>query len=315
MAMNLIQFQRGMSLPEFQRSFGTVAQCTEALRVARWPNGFRCPRCGAAEHCRLGRGELYQCNACRGQTSLVAGTLMANTKLALPIWLLAIYLISQAKTGLSALALKRQLGVSYPTAWLMHHKILHAMAQRDTVHRLGGHVQLDDAYLGGEHAGGKPGRGSQNKVPFVAAVSMSDAGQPRYLKLTPVAGFTHEAIKQWAGAHLHPGTRVASDGLACFTAVREAGCEHQHTVVGSAKPRDLPQFKWVNTVLGNLKTSLSGTHHAFKFTKYAAAYLAAFAYRFNRRFDLRGLVARLIIDVTNTHPIPQHVIRAAETRC
>ena len=315
MAMNLIQFQRGMSLPEFQRSFGSAAQCADALRAARWPNGFVCPRCGSAEHCRLGRGELHQCTACRGQTSLVAGTLMANTKLPLPIWFLAIYLISQAKTGLSVLALKRQLGVSYPPAWLMHHKLLRAMAQRDGVHRLGGQVQMDDAYLGGELAGGKPGRGSQNKVPFVAAVSLSDEGRPRYLKLTPVAGFTHEAIKQWACAHLHPGACVASDGLACFTAVREAGCEHQHTVVGSAKPRELPQFKWVNTVLGNLKTSLSGTHHAFKFAKYATFYLAAFAYRFNRRFDLRGLVARLVVDAANTHPIPRHVILAAETRC
>ena len=315
MAMNLIQFQRGLSLPEFQRSFGSVAQCAEALRAARWPNGFRCPRCSGAEHCRLGRGELFQCNACRRQTSLVAGTLMANTKLALPIWFLAIYLISQAKSGLSALALSRQLGVSYPTAWLMHHKLLRAMAQRDDMHRLGGHVQLDDAYLGGERAGGKPGRGSENKVPFVAAVSLGDEGQPRYVKLTPVAGFTHAAIKQWAGAHLHPGACVASDGLACFTAVREAGCEHQPTVVGSAKPRDLPQFKWVNTVLGNVKTSLSGTHHAFKFAKYATAYLAAFAYRFNRRFDLRGLVARLLVDVANTRPHPRHVILAAETRC
>ena len=189
------------------------------------------------------------------------------------------------------------------------------MAQRDSVHRLGGHVQLDDAYLGGELAGGKSGRGSQNKVPFVAAVSMSDEGRSRFVKLTPVAGFTHEAIKHWADAHLHPGACVASDGLACFTAVRQAGCEHQPTVVGDAKPRELPQFKWVNTVLSNLKTSLSGTHHAFKFTKYAAAYLAGFSYRFNRRFDLRGLLGRLVIDVANTHPHPRRVIRAAETRC
>ena len=128
MAMNPIQFQRGMSLPEFHRSFGSAAQCAEALRAARWPQGFCCPRCGSAEHCRLGRGELYQCSACRRQTSLVAGTLMANTKLPLPLWFLAIYLIGQAKTGLSVLALKRALGVSYPTAWLMHHKIAAAMA-------------------------------------------------------------------------------------------------------------------------------------------------------------------------------------------
>lgn len=318
MAMNRIQFQHGLSLPDFLRSFGSQAQCAEALRVARWPEGFRCPRCGASAHCRLGSAERYQCNACRLQTSLTAGTLMDNSKLPLTTWFLALYLISQAKTGLSALALKRQLGVSYPTAWLMHHKILRAMAQRDAVHRLSGHVQMDDAYLGGElprGETGKSGRGSENKVPFVAAVSLTPEGHPQYLKLTPVAGFTREAIKAWAQANLQPGALVSSDGLACFAAVREAGCEHHFTVVGSAKPRALPQFKWVNTVLGNLKTSLSGAHHAFKFPKYAAFYLAAFAYRFNRRFDLRGLLARLVVDAANTLAQPQRLIRAAETHC
>ena len=115
--------------------------------------------------------------------------------------------------------------------------------------------------------------------------------------------------------NLEPGCDVRSDGLGCFAGVIDAGCAHSYIVVGSRKPRDLPQFTWVNTVLGNLKTSLSGTHHAFKFAKYAPAYLAGFAYRFNRRFDLRGLVTRLIVDVANTHPHPRHVFLAAETRC
>ena len=113
MAMNPIQFQRGMSVPELQRAFGSPAQCAEALRAARWPNGFVCPRCGGAEHCRLGRGEKPPMHGLPppGRSSLVAGTLMANTKLPLPLWFLAIYLIGQAKTGLSVLALKRALGV------------------------------------------------------------------------------------------------------------------------------------------------------------------------------------------------------------
>ena len=61
--------------------------------------------------------------------------------------------------------------VSYPNAWLLHQKINCAMARQDGTHQLGGAVQIDDAYLGGERAGGKVGRGSENKVPFVAAVS------------------------------------------------------------------------------------------------------------------------------------------------
>jgi hypothetical protein len=71
---------------------------------------------------------------------LTAGTVFAGTKLPLTSWFLAMYLISQAKTGLSALALKRHLGVSYPTAWLMHHKIMHAMALQAGEHRLDGTV-------------------------------------------------------------------------------------------------------------------------------------------------------------------------------
>lgn len=313
MAYNPIQFQQGMSLPEFLQSFGTEPGCCEAVLRARWPDGFVCPRCRSSAHCiifSVGR-PLFQCHACHRQTSLTAGTLFGSTKLPLTKWFLAIYLISQAKTGLSALQLKRHIGVSYPTAWLIHHKIMIAMTAREAEHRLSGTVQVDDAYLGGERVGGKPGRGSENKVPFVAAVSLNEAGNPRFAKLTPVPGFTSQAISSWARANLAAGTCVLSDGLACFAAVTEAGCTHTVEVVGQRKPRDLPQFKWVNTVLGNLKTMLSGAYKAFGYAKYADRYLGAFTYRFNRRFDLADLVVRLVVDVCRCKATPARVIRQA----
>jgi hypothetical protein len=240
---------------------------------------------------------------------------LQGTKLGLTVWFLAIYLLSQAKTGLSALALKRHLGVSYPTAWLIHHKLMQAMSQREDRYVLEGQVQVDDAYLGGERSGGKAGRGSENKVPFVAAVSLSDDGHPLRAKLTPVAGFTLKAIEQWASEHLAPGATVLSDGLACFSAVTKAGCAHQPTVAGERKPKDMPEFEWINTVLGNLKTSLTGSYHAFAFRKYAALYLGAFAYRFNRRFDLRTLHQRLLVAAAHCGPQPQRSIRLAEGHC
>jgi hypothetical protein len=283
MSSHQIQFQPGMSIPEFLTHFGTEAQCADAIRRSRWADGFRCPRCAGAQHYVVGHGarKLFQCGACRHQTSLTAGTLMEHTKLPLTTWFLAIHLISQAKTGISALALKRDLGVSYPTAWLLHHKINTAMAHQEAAHRLDGFVQLDDAYLGGERSGGKVGRGSENKVPFVAAVSLNAAGQPMRLKLDLVKGFTCESISRWAKA----------------------------SVVGALKPRHLPEFKWINTMLGNLKTTLAGAFKALKFRKYAQTYLAAFAYRFNQRFDLRGLIATLIVDVAKTRPVKEKVIR------
>ena len=227
---------------------------------------------------------------------------MEHTKLPLTTWCLAVYLI--------ALALKRHLGVSYPTAWLLHQKINRAMAKQDSTHRLDGTVQLDDAYLVGERAGDKPGRGFENKMPFVAAVSLNGAEHSMHTKLNLVSGFTWTVIGNWAEASLAPGRLVVSDGLGCFAAVADAGCTHQALVVGHLKPRDLPQFERVNTVLGNLKTTLTGAFHSWKYSKYASHYLTAFAYRFNHRFDLRTLVARLIVDVSRCGPITEKLVRA-----
>ena len=118
MASQQIQFQQGLSIPEFLAVFGTEAQCVEAVKASRWPAGCYCPRCDSTAHCVVGHGarKLFQCNGCRHQTPLTSGSLMEHTKLPLTTWFLAIYILSQAKTGLSALALKRQIGVSYPTA-------------------------------------------------------------------------------------------------------------------------------------------------------------------------------------------------------
>ncbi len=82
MAFNRSQFQPGMSIPDFLRSFGTEAQCVEAVKAARWPGGFQCPRCSSAEHYVVGHGarKLFRCNGCRHQTSLTAGSLMEHTK-------------------------------------------------------------------------------------------------------------------------------------------------------------------------------------------------------------------------------------------
>jgi hypothetical protein len=312
MPTNRVQFQRGMPMHEFMDRYGSEAQCAHELAQLRWPSGFRCPRCDGAEHYRVSQGGrlLLQCRACRHQASLTAGTLMDSTKLPLRVWFLAMYLISQAKTGLSALALMRDLGVSYRTAWLVNHKIMLAMANCDAAQPLRGDVQVDDAYLGGEHPG-IGGRGSPNKVPFVAAVSLNDKGHPVHVKMSPLPGFTLKAVANWARSNLMPGANVLSDGLNCFAGVIDAHCAHSYIVVGQRKPRELPAFRWVNTVLGNLKTAICGAHKAFNFAKYAAQYLGAFSYRFNHRFDLQGLVVQLIRDAARAQPQRERQIRGS----
>jgi transposase-like protein len=101
-------------MPEFIARCGTEAQWEGALERVRWPHGFRCPRCGRAAYgvVQDDRAKRFQCTSCRHQTSLTSGTVIAATKLPVTPWLLAIYLPSQAKTGLPALALRRQLGAA-----------------------------------------------------------------------------------------------------------------------------------------------------------------------------------------------------------
>jgi transposase-like protein len=314
MARNAVQFQKGLSLPEFQRLYGSDAQCESALEKARWPDGFRCPRCNGHEHGLVygRRLKRYQCRSCRHQATLTAGTIMQATKLPLTTWFLAFYLIGQAKTAISSLELSRHLGVNYDTAWLLHNKILRAMTEREEAYLLRGKIQMDDAYLGGERTGGKVGRGSENKIPIVAAISLNEAGHPIHARITAVSGFCSEAISDWAKRHLAPGSQVLSDGLGCFRAVTTANCYHKAVVTGGKHPNDLPQFRWINTLLGNLKTSFSGTFHAFNFEKYARRYLGGYCFRFNRRFSIAGMTERIANAVCCCMPLTERDLRVAE---
>lgn len=313
MAMNRVQFQAGLSMAEFLQRYGSEAQCAEALAAARWPDGFRCPHCGETRHTTFTREarKYWQCHRCRAQTTVTAGTIFQATKLPLRLWFLAMYLLTQAKNNVSALELKRHLGVCYKTAWLVKHKLLQVMSEREARRQLDGRVEIDDAYLGGERSG-KRGRGSENKVPFVVAVQTSDDGHPLYLRLDRLA-FTHEAIERWANQALAESARVVSDGLNCFRALAGNVAEHQAIVVGSGRQAvGHAAFRQVNTVLGNLKTAIAGTYHAFDFDKYAHRYLAEVQYRFNRRFDLKSILSRLLRAAALTRPSPAPRLRLAE---
>ena len=94
-------------------------------------------------------------------------------------------------------------------------------------------------------------------------------------------------------------------GLWCFGVVQIVGAEHERVVTGGGKASvGLPQFRAVNTFLGNLKRSLGGAYHAFDFAKYAHRYLAEAQYRFSRRFNLRSILARLLRAACLTIPTP-----------
>ena len=112
MAMNRVQFQRGMSWRDVQSRYGSEAACEAELTQMRWPEGFVCPRCGGgtASLFRHRGKPLWQCGGCRRQTSLVAGTMFAHSRLPLTVWFQAIWLLTQSKNNVVALELSRLLG-------------------------------------------------------------------------------------------------------------------------------------------------------------------------------------------------------------
>lgn len=313
MSKSQVQFQSGYSLLELFSEYGTEEQCRQSLFDWKWPDGFICPECSSDSYCALKCRNLYQCNHCHHQTSITSGTLFENTNLPLTKWFLAIHLITQSKTGLSALELKRQIGVSYNTAWSIKQKIMQVMKERDDSHLLSGTIQLDDVYWGGEQHGGSRGRGSENKIPYVAAVSTGEDGHPVAMNMAVVKGFRLTEISKWSRQHLQPGSLVVSDGLACFTAVKDAGCIHESIVTGGGyKSVTKEEFTWVNTMIGNVKNAVTGTYHAIK-PQHLPRYLAEFCYRFNRRYQLKDMLPRFVYVAVRTPPMPNRLLRLAES--
>ena len=165
MHKNKVQFPKGQSLPEFLESYGTDPQGEHALFQARWPEGFQCPACGYQKSCRLRTRKVWQCIRCQHQASLTAGALFDNTKLPLSTGHLALYLLTQSKNGISAMDLKRQLGVSYNTAWRVKQKLMQAMREGDDSQRLQGTVEGRRlSGRGGERRPARTGRGGQDAV-------------------------------------------------------------------------------------------------------------------------------------------------------
>ena len=115
------------------------------------------------------------------------------------------------------------------------------------------------------------------------------------------------------GRTLATAAYVVSDGLWGFGAFTQVGAEHERVVTGGGRASvELPEFRSVNTLLGNLKTAFAGTYHSFDFAKYAHRYLAEVQYRFNRRFDLRAILVRLLNALLTAPPCPERRLRAAE---
>ena len=140
------------NLAEFERRFATEKVCRDYLAQLRWPDGFRCLRCGCGKFWPQ-RVILLHCVACDYQSSVIAGTIFQDPPAPLTLWFRAIWYITSQKNGTSALGLQRILGLgSYRTAWAWLHKLRRAMVRpgRDRLH---GRVEVDETFVGGEEDG------------------------------------------------------------------------------------------------------------------------------------------------------------------
>lgn len=288
------------TLLEFAERFATEDACVQYLFKLRWPEGFRCPRCGHHKAWLTKRG-LYRCVHCDLQTSVMAGTIFQDTKKPLRLWFWAIWHLTTQKYGANALGMKRVLDLgNYQSAWTMLHKLRRAMVRpgRD---RLSGIVQADEIYIGGEKPG-KRGRGAAGKALVVVMVELKEGkiGRIRLRRVPDASGPSLEgAVKEG----VEPGSTVETDGWGGYEGLSGLGYRHEVMRKEAAVGENvLPK---VNKVVSLIKRWLLGTYQGRVESSHLDYYLDEYTFRFNRRTSRsRGkLFYRLVQQAAAIEPV------------
>jgi transposase-like protein len=264
---------------QMESRFADEAACRAYLFALRWPTGFVCPACGARGAWELRKG-LWQCQGCRRQVSVTAGTVFDGSHLPLSVWFRAMWQITSQKNGISALGLQRVLGLgSYKTSWAMLHKLRRAMV-RPGRERLTGRVEVDEAYWGGEETG-VTGRETEEKALLVVAVELRGAGMGR-VRMRHIADTDRATLHAFVRNSVEPGSTVCTDGLQAYREL--VGYGHERHIQKHQPPGDyvLPH---VHRVISLLKRWLLGTHQGAIAHNHLDDYLNEFAFRFNRRLS------------------------------
>lgn len=281
------------TLQEFQAAFPDEDSCWRALRRARWPKGYVCPRCGGRRSSWIATRALEQCARCRYQCSVTAGTVLHRTRVPLQTWFWAIFFLARHKKGISALQLQRDTGLgSYQTAWTLLHKLRSALRPR-AEDRLRGLVELDESYVGGPERGRRGGREVLHKSIVAGAVEQRahTAGRARLGVLEGVR-FQEDLVPFVESAIDLSHATVRTDGFPAYLAFRSTGIHHDRRIQGPDRANSSEILPWVHRVFGNLKTWLRGTFHGVS-GKHLPRYLDEFTYRFDRRWregELFGFV-------------------------
>lgn len=268
------------NLVEFETRFSTEAACREYLVSLRWPNGFRCPRCGGQKTWPVNE-VLLQCSGCDYQSSVTAGTIFQDTRKPLTLWFRAMWAVTSQKNGASAIGLQRALGLgSYKTAWTWLHKLRRAMVRpgRD---RLTGCVEVDETFYGGEEEGVR-GRQTEKKSLIVIAAQEDGAGIGR-IRMRRIPDASAASLMPFLEEAIEPGSVVHTDGWIGYLPVEEKGYQHRVTVLKGKKESASELLPRVHRVASLLKRWLLGTHQGAVSREHLDYYLDEFTFRFNRR--------------------------------
>jgi transposase-like protein len=168
------------TLVEAIRYFSDPDTCLNFMIPLRWPEGISCPHCQCVEHSFISTRRVWKCKECKKQFSIKVGTIMEDSPLGLDKWLTAIWLIANAKNGISSWEVHRAIGVTQKSAWFLLHRIRLAM-QTGTFGKLSGEVEVDETFIGGKarnmHADERAekihGRGAVGKAIVIGVLERS----------------------------------------------------------------------------------------------------------------------------------------------
>ena len=277
------------TLLEFEEWFRTEEACRAYLVKLRWPDGFRCPRCGHGQAWEARRGLLH-CRSCRADASVTAGTIFHRSHISLRLWFRAMWWMTNQKSGVSALGLQRTLGLgSYKTAWACLHKLRRAMV-RPGRERLTDKVEVDEAFVGGVEPGGGRRHLGESKALVVVAAEVRGQGIGR-IRLQRIPDASADSLRGFLKGAVAPGTRVITDGWEGYARLKDAGYTHRPRVVSTSGKTASTLLPRVHRVIALLKRWLLGIHQGRVSRQQLEHYLDEFTFRFNRRHSqYRGML-------------------------
>ena len=271
------------TLCEVLREFGTDESCRAYLEALRWQDKVTCPRCESDKISRVYDRKVFDCDSCRYQFSVLAGTVFQDTKLPLSTWFATTYLMCESRKGISANQIKRMIGGSYKTSWYLCHRIRSAM-QEAHPELLDGVVEVDETYVGGRQHG-KGTRGRSLKCKEVVIGIKQCGGDLRFFHAEDCkSGTLARYIKENVSDDVEV---IMTDDFSAYPgAVRKAGLRStQHSTVnhsaGVYVDGDITT-NGIESAFSLLKRGIIGSWHKVS-AKHLSAYLDEMTFRFNNR--------------------------------